>query len=82
MSGRSPRFNRPFGPHEYEIVFPPLGLSREAHILAKDAKPLQVGDLYTIDRAGCLFDLVVEEISRQASGHWNARCKVAHLQWI
>ncbi len=74
--------NRPFGAHDYEIVFPPLGLSRDAHILAKDAQPPTVGDLYTLDRSGCLFDLVVEEISGEVGGGWNARCKVAHLQWI
>jgi hypothetical protein len=68
---------QPFGEHDYEIVFPQLKASREVHILAMAALPLRVGDHYTISPAGCLFDIVVEEISRPAGGRWNARCKVA-----
>ncbi len=67
----------PFGAHDYEILFRPLTAPREANIRAMAAKPLRVGDLYTIGRAGQLYDLVVQEISRQKSGHWNARCEVS-----
>jgi hypothetical protein len=72
----------PFDAHDYEIIFAPCGTPREAHILAKEARPLEVGHLYTLDRAGCLYDLIVEAIERQTDGHWNARCAVADLQWI
>jgi hypothetical protein len=66
-----------FGAHDYEILFRPLTMPREANIRAIAASPLRVGDVYTIGRAGRLYDLVVQEISRQKSGHWNARCEVS-----
>ena len=69
-----------FGAHDYHIVFPPLGAPREVNIRATDARPLRVGDSYTIGRSGQVYDLIVEEISAQAGG-WNARCRIADLQW-
>jgi hypothetical protein len=69
-----------FGAHDYHIVFPPLGTPREVNIRATDARPLRVGDNYTIGRSGRVYDLVVEEISVLAGG-WNARCRIADLQW-
>jgi hypothetical protein len=72
-SGAGPEF----GAHDYEILFRPLTMPREANIRAIAAAPLRVGDVYTIGRAGRLYDLVVQEISRQKSGHWNARCEVS-----
>ena len=68
-----------FGAHDYHITFPPLGMPREVNIRAIDARPLQVGDNYTIGRLGRLYDLIVEEISVKAGG-WNARCRISDPQ--
>ena len=72
---------RPFGEHDYEIVFAPRYMPGQANIRSKAARPLRVGDLYNIDHAGRFYDLVVEEISHDPGGGWNARCKVSDLQW-
>ena len=65
-----------FGVHDYEIVFRTLTAPLEVHIRASAAKPLCVGDHYTVGRHGLLHDLVVEEIRHLKSGGWNARCKI------
>jgi hypothetical protein len=65
-----------FGEHDYEIVFRPLSAPREVDIRAAAARPLCVGDHYTVGRHGLLHDLVVEEIRHLASGAWNARCTI------
>ncbi len=73
---------RPFGEHDYEIVFRPLDVPREVDIGAKAAEPLRVGDILTVGRAGCLYDLTVQAISRHEGGGWNARCTISDLHWI
>ena len=65
-----------FGEHDYEIAFRPLTAPLEVHIRAAAARPLRVGDHYTVGRHGLLHDLVVEEIRRLDSGVWNARCTI------
>lgn len=70
-----------FGVHDYQIDYRPSEAPREVNIGAHAALPLRVGDRYTIDRSDCIYDLVVEEISRSAEGFWNARCGVLDLTW-
>jgi hypothetical protein len=65
-----------FGEHDYEIVFRPLTAPLEVVIRAAAARPLRVGDHYTVGRHGLLHDLVVDEIRHLASGAWNARCTI------
>ncbi len=65
-----------FGVHDYEIVFRTLTAPLEVHIRAGAAKPLCVGDHYTVGRHGLLHDVVVEEIRHLKGGGWNARCKI------
>ncbi len=78
MRAHDPQFSpRPFGAHDYRIEYLPFGTPREVNIVARSAEPLQVGERYTIDRDHCVYDLIVEEISRLAGGRWNARCRVS-----
>ncbi len=65
-----------FSAHDYEIVFRPLAIPLEVDIRAAAARPLCVGDHYTVGRHGLLHDLVVEEISHLDDGGWNARCTI------
>ncbi|HEY4028955.1 MAG TPA: hypothetical protein VGM25_01310 [Caulobacteraceae bacterium] len=78
MPARSPQFfPQPFGPHDYRIQCLPPEAPRQVNIRGRAAAPLAVGDRYTIDRHDCIYDLIVEEISRLAGGRWNARCRVS-----
>jgi hypothetical protein len=74
MSAPDPQ---PFGASDYQIEYVPLEQPREVNIGAHAATPLQVGDSYTIARSNCVYDLIVEEISRTVGGRWNARCRVS-----
>ena len=65
-----------FGEHDYEIVFRPLTAPLEVSIRAAAARPLRVGDHYTVGRHGLLHDLVVEEIRYLSGGAWSARCTI------
>ena len=65
-----------FGQHDYEIVFRPLTAPQEVSIRAAAARPLRVGDHYTVGRLGLFHDLVVEEIRYLSSGAWSARCTI------
>lgn len=68
---------QPFGAHDYRIQCLPPQAPREANICGRAATPLEVGDRYTIESHGCIYDLIVEEISRLGGGRWNARCRVS-----
>ena len=71
----------PFGPHDYRIECQPPESPRHVHIEASDGAPMRVGDHYTIDPGGEVYDLIVERVSCSAGGHWSARCRVAPPAW-
>lgn len=78
MSARNPEFTaQPFGAHDYRIECLPPDAPREVNIRGRAAAPLAIGARYTIDRRDCLFDVIVEEITRSAGGRWSARCRVS-----
>ena len=81
MPAPRPESGRPFGAHDYQIECLPPEAPREVNIRARIAAPLQLGDRYTIGRHGCVYDLVVEEVSRMTGGRWNARCRVSDRLW-
>jgi hypothetical protein len=80
LSARSPRPT--FGAHDYEISFSPPDQPREVNIRAKAAHPLRIGDHFTVRRLGFLYDLIVEDVSHLAGGHWSARCGVDRRLWV
>jgi hypothetical protein len=71
----------PFGAHDYQISCLPTDAPRWVDIGAQAARPLQVGDHYTIDRDDNVCDLVVEEVSHSPGGGWSARCRVSDPRW-
>jgi hypothetical protein len=78
MSAHSPQiFPHPFGAHDYRIECVPPEAPRQVNIAGRGAEPLEVGERYTIDSHDCLYDLIVEEISKVAGGRWTARCSVS-----
>jgi hypothetical protein len=78
MPARSPQFfPQPFGAHDYKIECLPPEAPRQVNIGGRAAAPLEVGERYTIARHECVYDLIVEELSRLAGGRWTARCRVS-----
>jgi hypothetical protein len=78
---KDPISSFPFGRHDYRIDCRPPGAPREVDIGACAAQPLRIGDHYTIGGGDCVYDLVVEQVSHSAGGHWTARCRVFDLTW-
>ena len=74
--------DEPFGRHDYEIVFGRLEIAREVNVRSVLSRPLEVGEIYTFDRAEGLYDVVVAEITPSGRGGWSARCRVIDLQPI
>ncbi len=71
----------PFEAHDYEFEFAPAGAPKEVNIQARAARPLRVGDHYTVSRADDFCDLIVETIHHLDGGRWQARCRVAGPDW-
>ncbi len=76
------RSDWPFGRHDYEISYSDQGAPREVSIKAFTARPMVVGDLYTIGGSSGLRDVVVAEITRVDGGGWNARCSMVEPKWM
>jgi hypothetical protein len=78
MAARSPQMlPQPFGAHDYRIEYLPPDAPRRVNIAGRAAAPLEVGERYTISSHECVYDLIVEEISRLGGGRWEARCRVS-----
>ena len=68
---------QPFGAHDYRIECLPPEAPRQVNIGGRAAAPLEVGERYTIAGCECVYDLIVEELSRLTGGRWTARCRVS-----
>lgn len=66
----------PFGVYDYVIVYDRLDRAMEIHIKATAARPLVVGDVYTVTRPTGLYDVEVAEVTMGEGLAWDARCKV------
>ncbi len=73
------RRGSPFGRHDYEIAYRRLERSREVDISAMHARPLVVGEFFTLGREGRVYDVVVAEIRAMPQGGWRARCSLVDL---
>ncbi|MGZ3274385.1 MAG: hypothetical protein ACXU82_07090 [Caulobacteraceae bacterium] len=71
----------PFGLHDYRIECQPPESPRHVDIRSRAGPPLRVGDHYTIDPSGRLYDLVVETVFCSPGGQWSARCRVSPPAW-
>jgi hypothetical protein len=67
--------------HDYRIECRPPEAPCDVDIGALVAAPPRLGDHFTIDRHGAVYDVVVEQVSHSDEGRWTARCRVFDLAW-
>lgn len=68
---------QPFAAHDYSIECVPMDAPRVVNIGGRAAAPFSIGDRFTIDSRGCVYDLIVQTVRRLAGDRWTARCRVS-----
>jgi len=69
---------RPFNQSGYEILDADLLTKGELVIWAVDSLAPRIGDLYTVESAGCLHEVKVDAVTK-VKGGWSARCRLFGL---
>lgn len=64
-----------FGQHDYEISYRRSEAGAEVRISSRLASPMTLGDIYTLERVGEVWDFVVTEVRNGPDGAWSARCQ-------
>ena len=69
---------RPFNPSGYEILDQDLLTRGELVIWSVAPRPPRVGDLYTVECAGGVHEVEVDQVATFEGG-WSARCRLLGL---
>lgn len=70
----------PFGSQAYELLCDDLVGQREMQIRSRDARPLRVGDICTLNHRGGFYEVVVTNFTDHGPEGWSVRCRVVESQ--